>query len=176
SVLFLVSAYMQLAEAGHGYVRFRPRDLSWWVAVCFVLGSIGFIIGTLPGLEPPGFPTAEQGPGALTVKLGFLGRGIAFLVGSYLMLPELFTQTRAEEYPETAKPRPSGERERCAVTSSRRAPSKLVRCPMPGAGFRGGRVLRLRYLGRHRLPLGPASALGGGVETSAQVKPMVAGT
>jgi hypothetical protein len=112
SVLFLVSACMQLAEAGHGYVRFRPRDLSWWVAVCFVLGSIGFIIGTLPGLEPPGFPTAEQGPGALTVKLGFLGGGIAFLVGSYLMLPELFTQTRAEEYPETAKPRPSGERER----------------------------------------------------------------
>lgn len=99
SVLFLVSSFMQLAEAGHGYFRFKPRDCSWWVAVFFVLGSIGFVIGSLPGLDPTGLPTAEEGPGALIVKVGFLGGGVAFFAGSFLMLPELAAQLRRQGRP-----------------------------------------------------------------------------
>jgi hypothetical protein len=64
------------------------------VAVLFILGALGFIVGALPGLHAPGLPTAEQGHGATIVKLGFLAGGGAFLLGSYLMLPELFTQLR----------------------------------------------------------------------------------
>jgi hypothetical protein len=94
AVLFLISDVMQFIEAGHGYLSFEPKDISWWVAVLFILGSLGFIVGALPGLHAPGFPTTEQGHGATIVKLGFLGGGVAFLFGSYLMLPELFTQVR----------------------------------------------------------------------------------
>lgn len=96
-MLFFVSSVLQLIEAGHGYVRFEPRDVSWWVAVCFILGSVGFIVGSLPGFGPPGLPTSGQSSGALIVKLGFLAGGIAFLAGSYLMLPELFHQLRPKQ-------------------------------------------------------------------------------
>lgn len=96
SVLFLVSSLLQLAEAGHGYVSFDPRDVSCWVGLLFVLGSIGFIVGSLPGFPDTGFPTAEQPAGASIVKMGFLAGGVAFLLGSYLMLPEMFLQLRSQ--------------------------------------------------------------------------------
>ncbi|MBA8826171.1 hypothetical protein FHX42_003547 [Saccharopolyspora lacisalsi] len=94
AVLFLVSGFLQFIEAGHGYVSFDPRNVSWWVGVLFVIGSVGFVIGALPGLGTPGLPTSESYPGALIVKIGFLVGGVAYLAGSYLMLPELFTQLR----------------------------------------------------------------------------------
>lgn len=95
SVLFLGSSLLQLAEAGHGHLRFDPRDVSCWVGLMFVLGSMGFIVGSLPGFPDTGFPTAENPAGASIVKVGFLVGGVAFLVGSYLMLPELFIQLRS---------------------------------------------------------------------------------
>ncbi|TDD87792.1 hypothetical protein E1202_15985 [Saccharopolyspora karakumensis] len=97
SVLFLVSSLLQLAEAGHGYLKFDPRDVSCWVGLLFVLGSIGFIVGSLPGFPDTGFPTAENPAGASIVKVGFLAGGVAFLLGSYLMLPELFIQLRSRD-------------------------------------------------------------------------------
>lgn len=100
SVLFLVASFLQLFEAGHHYVSFEPRDISWWVGVCFILGSLGFIVGSLPGFGPLGLPTSGESSGALIVKLGFLTGGIAFLAGSYLMLPELFTRLRAQQQPQ----------------------------------------------------------------------------
>lgn len=95
ALLFLAAGFLQFIEAGHGYVSFAPRDVSWWVGVSFIAGSLGFIVGALPGLGTPGLPSAEHGSGPLIVKVGFLLGGIAFLVGSYLMLPELFIQLRA---------------------------------------------------------------------------------
>lgn len=94
AVFFLISGVLQFAEAGHGYISFEPRNVSWWVGVLFILGSVGFIVGSLPGLGTTGLPTAESAPGSLIVKLGFLAGGLAYFVGSYLMLPELFTQLR----------------------------------------------------------------------------------
>lgn len=95
-VLFLVSSFLQLIEAGHGYLTFEPRDVSCWVAVFFVVGSLGFIVGSLPGFPETGFPAAGEGAGPAIVKVGFLIGGVAFLIGSYLMLPELFIQLRSQ--------------------------------------------------------------------------------
>lgn len=93
SVLFLIASVLQIAEVGHGRLRAEPRNISWWVAVLFVIGSVGFIVGSLPGFGTgDGFPTAEQESGALIVKIGFLLGGVAFTAGSYLMLPELFEE------------------------------------------------------------------------------------
>lgn len=97
AVLFLISGFLQFIEAGHRYLSFEPRNISWWVSVLFIVGSIGFIIGALPGLGTPGFPTNQSAPGSLIVKIGFLAGGIAYLIGSYLMLPELFIQLRQHE-------------------------------------------------------------------------------
>lgn len=88
AVLFLVSCCMQFAEVGHSYLSWRPRDVSWWVAVFFILGSIGFIVGSLPGFGAPGLAAGGE---ILVIKLGFLLGGLFFLVGSYLMLPEMFS-------------------------------------------------------------------------------------
>lgn len=103
AVLFLISGVLQFMEAGHGYLSFEPRNVSWWVGALFIVGSIGFILGSLPGLGTPGLPTNDTGPGALIVKVGFLIGGVAYLVGSYLMLPEMFTllrdQSRAPQQP-----------------------------------------------------------------------------
>ena len=96
AVLFLISGVLQLAEASHGYLTFDPRNVSCWVGALFVGGSAGFIIGSLPGIPSTGFPSAESDPGSLIVKTGFLVGGLAYLIGSYLMLPELFTQLREQ--------------------------------------------------------------------------------
>ncbi len=66
------------------------------VALFFIVGSLGFIVGSLPGFPATGFPTAEAGAGPAIVKVGFLIGGVAFLVGSYLMLPEMFIQLRSQ--------------------------------------------------------------------------------
>lgn len=91
SVLFLIASFLQFIEAGNRYFSVEFRDVSWWIGALFIIGSISFVIGSLPGLGTPGFPSAAQDAGALIVKLGFLTGGLAYLAGSYLMLPELFT-------------------------------------------------------------------------------------
>lgn len=96
SLLFLASAALQFADSGDGRWDFDPREPSCWVALLFVLGSIGFVIGSLPGLGAPGLPTNETGPGALIVKVGFLIGGLAYLTGSFLMVPEMFTTLREQ--------------------------------------------------------------------------------
>lgn len=92
AALFLVSGFLQLIEASHGYFTFNPRNVSCWIGALFVVGSLGFIVGSLPGIASSGLPTAESEYGSVIVKVGFLVGGVAYLVGSYLMLPELFTQ------------------------------------------------------------------------------------
>jgi hypothetical protein len=94
SIFFLMAGLLQFIEAGNGYLSANVRDISWWIGLLFTVGGAGFIIGSLPGLGTPGLPNAGEGSGPAIVKIGFLTGGIAYLTGSYLMLPELFTQLR----------------------------------------------------------------------------------
>ncbi|ORX06154.1 hypothetical protein [Mycolicibacillus trivialis] len=96
SVFFLLGSMLQFIEAGNHYLSVEPRDISWWIGVLFILGSVGFVIGSLPGLGTPGVPDAHADAGALIVKIGFLSGGVAYLAGSYLMLPEMFSHLRPE--------------------------------------------------------------------------------
>jgi hypothetical protein len=96
-LLFLIASLLQMLEVGKGSARENLRDVSWQVALCFVIGSLGFTVGALPGMVHVGdLPFAKVEPGALIVKLGFLIGGAAFLVGSWLMLPELDQQLQKE--------------------------------------------------------------------------------
>jgi hypothetical protein len=94
SLFFLLAGLLIFIETGHRYVSFDTHDVSWWIGVLFTVGGLGFVIGCLPGLHTPGLPTAKEGSGPLIVKVGFLIGASAYLVGSYLMLPELFTELR----------------------------------------------------------------------------------
>jgi hypothetical protein len=89
-LLFLLAALLQMLEASGGRTHESVRNVSWYIALWFVIGSIGFTVGALPGMFDAGdVPFAKIGPGAFIVKLGFLVGGVAFLVGSWLMLTEL---------------------------------------------------------------------------------------
>jgi hypothetical protein len=94
SLFFLLAGLLQFIEAGHNYLSFDTRNVSWWIGVLFTAGGVGFVVGCLPGLHTPGLPTAKDGSGPLIVKVGFLLGSAAYLAGSYLMVPELFTQLR----------------------------------------------------------------------------------
>ena len=94
---FLVASYLAYAEVSHGAACFAPRSVSWWIAVVNLLGSVAFQLSALYSFAGPA-PTA---PSAL-FWAGFytaLG-GVCFLVGSYLMIPELFDEKQ--------EPGPSG--------------------------------------------------------------------
>lgn len=94
SIIFLLAGVLVYLEAGDRCFSVRDRSIYGWIGVLFVVGGIGFVIGCLPGVGAPGFPTAKAGSGPTIIKVGFLIGGIAYLIGSYLMLPELFTQLR----------------------------------------------------------------------------------
>lgn len=96
SILFLAAGVLHYLEAGDSYFGVQRRNIYWWIGVLFVIGGIGFVIGCLPGMGTPGFPTAKEGSGPAIIKVGFLIGSIAYLIGSYLMLPELFTQLRRQ--------------------------------------------------------------------------------
>jgi hypothetical protein len=102
ALFFLVAALLQMFEAGNGYLPSTVRNVSWWVALMFVLGSIGFAVGAVPGFSITGSFQAEGEPGASIVKIGFLLGGIAFLIGSWLMLPELDQEMSTEQSSESS--------------------------------------------------------------------------
>lgn len=88
AVLFTVASYLQLIEVCHHYLCGRVGEISWWVTMFFVVGSAGFVVGSVFGFGVLGLSSPAD---ALIVQVGFLQGSFFFLVGSYLMLPELFS-------------------------------------------------------------------------------------
>lgn len=89
AILFLAGGYLQVVEACHSYLCFRLRSISWWSATLNFLGCLGFLVGAVvslgvPGLSIPSDPTI--------VKVAYLQGSVFFMVGSYLMFPEMFSE------------------------------------------------------------------------------------
>jgi hypothetical protein len=98
-VCFLVASYLAYAEVSHGAASFAPRSVSWWVAVVNLLGSVAFQLSALYSLAGPE-PAAAR-------SLFFAGfytaaGGLCFLLGSYLMIPELFDEEEEARTPASA--------------------------------------------------------------------------
>lgn len=86
---FVASTYLQLVEVCHSYLGFRPREISWWVAVLNLAGSAGFLVGSVSGLGMPGLSSSAE---STITQVSFLLGSALFLAGSYLMLPEMFSE------------------------------------------------------------------------------------
>lgn len=89
ALLFVVGTYLQVIEACHSYLCARFRSISWYSATLNFLGCVGFLVGAIaslgvPGLSIPSDPTI--------VKVAYLQGSVFFFVGSYLMLPEMFSE------------------------------------------------------------------------------------
>lgn len=89
AILYVIATSMQLMETCHSYLCLKPRSISWWTTVLYVLGSVGFLSGAVFGFDAPGLSTAGD---LLIVKLSYLTGAILFLVGSYLMIPAMFSE------------------------------------------------------------------------------------
>ncbi|MDP9475356.1 MAG: hypothetical protein M3R38_06645 [Actinomycetota bacterium] len=89
AVLFVAGTYLQVAEVCHRYLCLKLRSISWWSALFNFLGCIGFLVGAYAGLGVPGLSTPAD---PSIVKAAYLQGSVFFLVGSYLMLPEMFSE------------------------------------------------------------------------------------
>lgn len=89
-ICFLIASRLAFMEVCHGYWGWQPGNIEWWITVLNLLGSIGFIISALYALAlPPGESSATFS--WLSALFTFQG-GVCFLIASYLLLPEMFSE------------------------------------------------------------------------------------
>jgi len=89
-ICFLIASRLAFMEVCHGYWGWQPGNIEWWIAVLNLLGSIGFMISALYALAvPPGDSSATFS--WLSALFTFQG-GVCFLIASYLLLPEMFSE------------------------------------------------------------------------------------
>ena len=89
SVCFLVSSALAWYEVCHGWIAWRPRSYSWWIALANLIGSIAFGISAVAGyINPVTGHVHNAGRADVQTLIG----GVCFFIGAVLMLPE-----RAEE-------------------------------------------------------------------------------
>lgn len=84
SICFLVSSWLAWAEVCHGSFAWRPQDVSWWITLLNLVGSIAFGVSAVASYVKPNGRLVSL---ALT-NLGTFVGAICFLVGGILLLPE----------------------------------------------------------------------------------------
>jgi hypothetical protein len=84
SICFLVSSWLAWAEACHGRFAWRPGDLSWWITLLNLVGSVAFGVSAIASYVKPNGQLVSL---ALT-NLGTFVGALCFLVGGILLLPE----------------------------------------------------------------------------------------
>jgi hypothetical protein len=84
SVCFLVSSWLAWAEECHGSFAWRPSDVSWWITLLNLVGSIAFGASAIASYVKP---NGELVSLALT-NLGTFVGALCFLAGALLLLPE----------------------------------------------------------------------------------------
>jgi hypothetical protein len=87
SACFLISSALAWVELSHGAWSFAPRSASWWSVAVNAIGSAAFAVSALYSFVRPGLPDAQEL--WLSGFYTFVG-ALCFLVGSYLLIPELF--------------------------------------------------------------------------------------
>jgi hypothetical protein len=85
SICFLVASWLAFAEAGHGWLSWRPRDVGWTIAAFNLGGSVCFGLSAIGAYVVPS--TGEALNAALANSGTFLG-AVGFLIGAALLLAE----------------------------------------------------------------------------------------
>jgi hypothetical protein len=85
SICFLVASYLAWAEVCHSAGRLRLRDLSWWVVVLNLLGSVFFGISAIGAFVDPhtGDVTNLRWDNG-----GTIAGAVCFLIAAVLLIPE----------------------------------------------------------------------------------------
>jgi hypothetical protein len=85
STFFLLSSYLAVVDVSHGAWSWQPRQLSWWIVMINLLGSIAFMVSAIANWYLPSSGDAVWVWGA---SLYTLIGALCFLTASYLMIPE----------------------------------------------------------------------------------------
>ncbi len=86
SICFLGASYLAYAEVCRRWTAWQPRNISWWIVVINLLGSIAFGVSAVAS-----FVVVQTGElwSAYASNLWTLVGAICFFVGAYLLLPEM---------------------------------------------------------------------------------------
>jgi len=84
SICFLVASYLAWAEVCHSAGRLRLRDVSWWIVVLNLLGSVFF------GVSAVGAYTLGSGElvNEWLDNAGTVAGGVCFFVAAAMLIPE----------------------------------------------------------------------------------------
>lgn len=85
STFFLLSSYLAVVDVSHRAWSWQPRQLSWWIVMINLLGSIAFMVSAIASWYLPSSGDALWAWGASLYTL--LG-ALCFFTASYLMIPE----------------------------------------------------------------------------------------
>lgn len=92
SLCFLVASYLAYAEVCRSWAAWQPRNVSWWVAVINLVGSVAFGASAVASLVL--LPSGDLLNARAADSWTFVG-AICFLAGAYLLLPEMTAHSRA---------------------------------------------------------------------------------
>jgi preprotein translocase subunit SecG len=92
SVCFLAASALALLEYGNGRFGWRPRDVSWWIVNINMLGSIAFGLAAVYALV---LPVTADLLDVWAVNAWTVAGALCFLIGAYLLLPEVGRNLRA---------------------------------------------------------------------------------
>jgi hypothetical protein len=81
-----VASALALLEYNHGRLDWQMRDVSWWIVNINMLGSVAFGVAAIYAIVLPGTGDVLD---VVAVNAWTLLGAICFLVGAYLLLPEL---------------------------------------------------------------------------------------
>jgi hypothetical protein len=96
SVCFLVASALAWVEVGHRWLCWRPAELSWWIALLNLVGSIAFGVSAVAAWV---VPDSGQPVNAELVNLGTFVGALCFLAGGVLLLPERTQPPNPEPVP-----------------------------------------------------------------------------
>ena len=85
SICFLVASALAWFEVCHRWVAWRPRSLSWWIALANLLGSVAFGVSAAAAYI---VPATGQLRNAERSNLGTLIGAVCFFAGAVLLLPQ----------------------------------------------------------------------------------------
>ena len=90
SICFVWSGYLSVLEVSHSLRAVLPKELSWWVVTVNFLGCVFFLLGGVLSFASPLSQDLARMIAIPADWFNFLG-ALGFLISSYLMLPEMFS-------------------------------------------------------------------------------------
>lgn len=84
SIAFLAASQLAVMEYSHASFSFRPADISWYIVMINLLGSILFMLSALTSFVSPG----DSYQNAWLSNMGTFTGALCFLIAAYLLIPE----------------------------------------------------------------------------------------